>query len=87
MKLLPVPAAKLLPPLVLKVQVAPASRPVTFTVPVRVMPSLVLLPVSAARASDGAAALASTTRAVALPPTALMLPATSVWRTCTALAA
>ena len=48
-------ALQLLPPLVLYCQVAPASMPVTLTVPILVMPSLALVPVSAARAKVGAA--------------------------------
>ena len=63
MKLLPVPATQV--PLALYSQVAPASRPVTLTVPTLVMPSAALAPVSLARASVGAAAELSTVIAAA----------------------
>src|SRR3989338_1336599 len=53
-KLLPVPAFQVLPLSVLYCQVAPVSRPLTFTVPLPVSLSVALLPVSAASDSVGA---------------------------------
>ena len=46
---------QLLPPLVLYCQLAPASMPETLTVPMLVMPSLALVPLSVASAKVGAA--------------------------------
>src|SRR6185436_15431209 len=75
---------KFAPPLTLYCHDAPASRPVTLTVPTLVLPSLELGPVSLASASPGAAGGAmSTVIAFALLLTVLVLPAASVWRTCT----
>ena len=85
-KLLPLPAAQVVPPLLLNSQVAPASRLLTCTVPVRVMPSVPLDPVSDAKARVGAAALVSTVTAPRLAAVP-RLPAASVCRTCTVPAA
>ena len=73
---------QLLPPLVLYCQVAPASMPVTLMVPTLVMPSLLELPSSVARAKVGAAgAVLSIVMAVALlDGVAVTLFAASVWR-------
>ena len=85
MKLVPVPVVKLPPALVLNCQVAPASRPDTFTVPTFVMPSVLLVPLSVAKENPGAAgALVSTVIAAGLLVAAPVLPATSVCLTCTA---
>ncbi len=55
MKLLPVPLLQLAPASVLYCQVAPASRPLTATVPTLLTPSLLLLPLSVLSAKVGAA--------------------------------
>src|SRR6185369_14023531 len=85
--LLPSLAAKLLfqvPPLSVEYStVAPASMPDSEIVPVLVIWSLALEPVSLVRAMPGAAMVVS--RVKVRLPTLLMLPATSVWRTCTLL--
>ena len=80
-KEVPVPASQLTPPLVEYCQLAPASRPVTLTVVVLVMPSLLLLPVSAARARLGAAAALVSMVTAPSWPLELVLPARSLWRT------
>ena len=62
---------------------APASTPVTFSVPTFVILSVPLRPVSLVNATSGAATVVSSVNtSVATPDT---LPATSVWRTVTAL--
>ena len=73
---------QLVPPLVLYCQVAPVSMPVTLTVPMLVMPSLAMVPLSVARAKVGAAgAVPSTVMAVALlDGVTVVLLAASVWR-------
>ena len=53
-KLLPLPASQLMPPLMLYCQVAPASSPLTLTLPLLVMPSPTT-PLSTARLRPGAA--------------------------------
>ena len=83
-KLLPVPVVQLVPPLVLYCQVAPASSPATFTVPLLVIPSPTT-PLSTAKLAVGAVAAVSRLKASALE-LALRLPAASVWRTMTDLA-
>ena len=69
-----------MPLLVLYSQVLPASKPVTLTVPILVMPSLELAPVSCAKAMLGAA---GTTVSTVMLWVAIMLvlPAASVWIT------
>ena len=63
-------------------QLAPASNPDTTTVALLVIRSLPELPVSAARARAGAAGAAlSIVKAANEVLAALVLPATSVWRT------
>jgi len=57
-----VPAAQVVPPSRLYCQVAPDSSPPTFTWPLRVMPSVVLLPVSDASANTGAATVVSSVK-------------------------
>ena len=74
------PASQLAPASVEYCQLAPASRPITLTVPLLVMPSLLLLPVSLARARAGATAAVSMVTAASWP-LALVLPARSLWRT------
>src|SRR3569623_943371 len=70
-------------PLLLYSTTAPASVPPTVSVPVFVMPSLLLLPVSLTNATVGAATCVSSTKLrLVLPDT---LPATSVCRTYTVL--
>jgi len=84
----PVPLDHVVPPLVLYCQVAPVSKPVTVTVPALLMPSVLLAPVSLLRTTLGALGEAlSMVKAAALLLAALVLPALSVWRTCTAPAA
>ena len=84
-KLLPLPATQLVPPLLLYCHVAPASKPLTLTVPLLVMRSVAELPLSLARATLGAATAESSVKASALDAR-LTLPAASVWRTMTVLA-
>ena len=55
MKLLLIPVVQFVPPLVLYSQLPLASRPATFTVPILVVPSVLLEPVSLARVRPGAA--------------------------------
>ena len=78
---MPAPASQLLPPLVEYCQLAPASRPVTLTVPLFVMPSLLLVPVSLARARPGAVGALVSMVTAASCALALVLPARSLWRT------
>ena len=85
---LPAPVTVLItvtPPLRAKVTtvMAPTSA-LTLTLPLLVMPSVALLPLSASKASVGAAA-AVVSRVKLSVPTALVLPALSVWRTSTFL--
>ena len=76
-KLLPLPLTQVVPPLLLYCQAAPASRPVTLTLPLLVMPSPTT-PLSTARLRLGAAGTAvSNVKASALE-LALRLPATSL---------
>ena len=67
-------------PLALYCTVAPVSVPVTVSAPLLVILSVMLEPVSNARATVGAAALVSSVKLKAAEA-ALTLPATSVWRT------
>ena len=66
--------------------VAPGLRPEIFSVASLVTPSLALLPVSDCSSTLRIGALRSTTKALPSLPAALVLPARSVWRTCTASA-
>ena len=71
-----VPAAQVVPPLVLYCQLAPSSKPWTRMRPLVVMPSLLLLPVSKAKLTEGAdAAVLSTVTAPIAGLLALVLPA------------
>ena len=84
-KLVPVPGVKLPPLLTLYCQVAPASRPLTFTVPTPVTPSLLLAPVSEAKTGIGAATAPPTTvMAAGLLLDVPVLPAASTCLTSTA---
>ena len=66
----------MLPLLVLYCHVPPPSRPMTFTVPTLVMPSLLLLPLSVARPSPGATGARVSTLMLRVPAP-LGLPAVS----------
>ena len=77
-KLLPVPVFQLAPASVLYSQVAPVSRPLTLTVPARVMASLLLVPVSLASVISGATTLVSTTNLPLLLVLKLPLSATTL---------
>jgi hypothetical protein len=68
------PLIQLLPPLSEYSHLAPSSSPVTLSVALLVMRSLAELPVSAARASPGAAAAVSIVKAAKLVLAALVLP-------------
>ena len=86
LKLLPLPLFQVLPPSTLYCQLAPASSPVTLTVPTLLMWSLTEMPLSSAKLRLGAAgAVLSRVNANALEA-ALTLPAASLWRTMTDLA-
>ena len=67
-------------PLLLYSTVALPSAPLTVSAPLLVILSVMLEPVSNARATVGAAALVSSVKLKAAEA-ALTLPATSVWRT------
>ena len=84
LKLLPVPELQPVPPSKLNCQVAPASRPLTLTVRMLVMKSLLLEPESVASDSVGAAAAVSSVKVNALLA-GLVLPAASVCLTKTLL--
>ena len=75
------PVVQLPPPLVEYCQLAPASRSATLTVPLLVMPSVSLAPVSAARARLGASGALLSTVISLSSPLELVLPAISLWRT------
>jgi hypothetical protein len=78
------PAVHVTPPLLLYCQLAPASKPWTRMRPLVVMPSLLLLPVSKTKLTEGAdAAVVSTVIALTAGLLALVLPAVSAWRTST----
>src|SRR6185503_13828219 len=80
-KLVPLPAVQFAPPSMLYCQVAPASSPLTFTVPLLVIWSLLELPLSVASARLGAlGAVAS--RVIAAPLADAVLPAPSVTVSC-----
>src|SRR3569833_2242208 len=80
-KLAPVPVLQLVPPSVLYCQIAFVSRPVTLTIPSLVIVSVLLLPVSAASASVGAATVVSSTKAwLATVPSLPALSVTLSWR-------
>ena len=73
------PVSQLLPPLVEYCQLVPASRPVTLTVPLFVMPSVELTPVSLAKARVGAVgAVVSTVKAWKVVLAMPLLPAASI---------
>ena len=67
-------------PLLLYSIVAPVSTPLRVIAPLLVILSVPLAPVSAVNAAVGAAALVSSVKLSALDA-ALVLPATSIWRT------
>ena len=82
------PFIQLAPLSVLYCQVAPVSRPVTFTLPLEVTPSELLDPVSFASERAGAAgAEVSTMIVAALDLAGPVFPARSIWRTWTTPAA
>ena len=74
-KLVPLPAVQVEPPSVLYSQLAPASSPLTVTVPSLVIPSAA--PLSSASARLGVATVVSSVKLKA-PDGAEVLPATSV---------
>ena len=78
-------ALQVLPLLVLYCHVAPASTPLTVMLALLVIPSVLLLPLSAVKAKPGAlGGVASTVQLLVLLAAVETLPAVSVCRTCTA---
>ena len=75
------PVSQLTPASVEYCQLALASRPDTLTVPMLVIPSPLLAPVSAARARLGATGALLSTVISSSWALALVLPARSTWRT------